>query len=68
MSSQPPSTPLPYPGGGPSRVSRRGPHMLRPARPWTSAVHALLRHLERAGFAGSPRVVGDGYDGRATRY
>jgi hypothetical protein len=42
--------------------------MLRPARPWTSAVHALLRHLERAGFAGSPRVVGDGYDGRATRY
>jgi len=25
-------------------------------------VHALLRHLERVGFPGSPRVVGDGYD------
>lgn len=25
-------------------------------------MHALLRHLEQAGFAGSPRVVGDGYD------
>jgi hypothetical protein len=26
--------------------------------PWTPTVHALLRHLERVGFAGSPRVVG----------
>ena len=34
----------------------------RPAGPWTPAVHALLRHLESAGFAGSPRVAGDGYD------
>ena len=59
-----PATPLNYPGGGPSRVSRRGPHVLRPARPWTPTVHALLRHLERAGFAGSPRVVGEGYDGQ----
>jgi hypothetical protein len=25
-------------------------------------VHTLLRHLEQAGFSGSPRVVGDGYD------
>jgi Ser/Thr protein kinase RdoA (MazF antagonist) len=45
-------------------VSRRGPYVLRPARPWTPAVHALLRHLEQADFAGSPRVVGDGYDGQ----
>ncbi|MEU4689846.1 phosphotransferase [Actinoplanes sp. NPDC023714] len=29
--------------------------------PWTPAVFALLRHLEQAGFAGAPRVVGDGY-------
>jgi hypothetical protein len=29
----------------------------RPAGPWTPAVHALLDHLERAGFAGSPRAV-----------
>jgi hypothetical protein len=31
------------------------------AGPWTPAVFALLRHLERVGFAGAPRVVGDGY-------
>ena len=29
--------------------------------PWSPSVFALLRHLERAGFAGAPRVVGDGY-------
>jgi phosphotransferase family enzyme len=29
--------------------------------PWTPAVFALLRHLEDAGFAGAPRIVGDGY-------
>ncbi|GIH73865.1 hypothetical protein Plo01_02940 [Planobispora longispora] len=32
--------------------------MLRPAGPWTPAAHALLHHLERVGFTGSPRVVG----------
>jgi hypothetical protein len=31
------------------------------AGPWTPSVFALLRHLERDGFAGAPRVVGDGY-------
>ena len=35
----------------------------RPAGPWTPVVHALLGHLERAGFAGSPRAVSaDGED------
>ena len=35
----------------------------RPAGPWTPAVHALLDHLERAGFAGSPHAVStDGAD------
>jgi hypothetical protein len=35
----------------------------RPAGPWTRAVHALLDHLERAGFSGSPRAVSaDGED------
>jgi hypothetical protein len=48
--------------GHPSRILRHGGTVVRPAGPWTSAVHALLRHLERAGFAGSPRVAGDGYD------
>jgi Ser/Thr protein kinase RdoA (MazF antagonist) len=35
----------------------------RPAGPWTPAVHALLDHLERAGFTGSPHAVSaDGED------
>ena len=29
----------------------------RPAGPWTPTVHALLDHLERAGFTGSPHAV-----------
>jgi len=36
----------------------------RSVGPWTSAVHALLRHLESAGFAGAPRVVGRDDRGR----
>jgi hypothetical protein len=44
-------------------VLRHGDTVLRPAGPWTPAVHALLIHLENAGFTGSPRVIGDGYDG-----
>ncbi|MGA2520738.1 MAG: phosphotransferase [Acidimicrobiales bacterium] len=31
------------------------------AGPWTPAVHALLRHLDAAGFDGAPRVLG--FDG-----
>jgi hypothetical protein len=44
------------------QVHRAGDLTLRPSAPWTSAVHALLRHLEMVGFAGSPRVVGTGID------
>jgi hypothetical protein len=44
------------------RVRHSGDLTLRPASPWTSAVHALLKHLEAVGFAGSPRVVGAGVD------
>ena len=32
--------------------------MRRSTGPWTPAVHALLRHLEEAGFDGAPRVLG----------
>ncbi|WP_219462547.1 phosphotransferase [Nonomuraea rhizosphaerae] len=39
-------------------VVRVGDTVRRPARPSTPAVHALLRHLEAAGFEGAPRVVG----------
>jgi hypothetical protein len=62
VSSSTSITRLPDPDGQPSRVFRRGDTVLRPAGPWTPTVHALLRHLERVGFAGAPRVVGDGYD------
>jgi hypothetical protein len=62
VSSSASTTRLPGPDGQPSRVFRRGGTVLRPAAPWTPAVHALLRHLERASFEGAPRVIGDGYD------
>lgn len=62
MSSHASFEPLPGPEGQPTHVQRHGDTVLRPVRPWTATVHALLRHLESTGFAGSPRVVGDGYD------
>jgi hypothetical protein len=39
-------------------VVRTGSEVHRPVGPWTPAVHALLAHLDRAGFAGAPRVLG----------
>ncbi len=39
-------------------VVRVGRTVRRPVRPHTPAVHALLRHLEVAGFEGAPRVLG----------
>ena len=55
-------------GGGRNVVYRRGNVVIRDARPWTPAVHSLLRHLEEAGFAAAPRVFGSGLDadGRET--
>ena len=41
-----------------SGVVRRGDRLLRPMGPWSLAVHEFLRHLEAAGFDGSPRVLG----------
>jgi hypothetical protein len=39
-------------------VVRIGNAVHRPVRPWTTTVHAVLRHLERAGFPEAPRVLG----------
>jgi len=39
-------------------VVRIGNAVHRPVRPSTSTVHAVLRHLEQAGFTGAPRVSG----------
>lgn len=51
-----------------SAVYRRGNVVMRETGPWAPTVHSFLRHLERVGFAGSPRVVGTGFmaDGRET--
>lgn len=43
------------------RRSAAGVH--RRVGPWTPAVHGVLRHLERVGFAYAPRVVGFDDDG-----
>jgi hypothetical protein len=50
---------VPLPGGRmTSGIVRRGERLLRPMGPWSPAVHEYLRHLEAAGFEGSPRVLG----------
>ncbi len=41
-----------------SGMVRRDDRLLRPMGPWSPAVHEYLHHLEAAGFAGSPRVLG----------
>jgi hypothetical protein len=41
-----------------SGIVRRGDRLLRPMGPWSPAVHEFLRHLEAAGFGGSPRFLG----------
>jgi hypothetical protein len=45
-------------------VYRVGDTVRRATGAWTPAVHALLRHLERAGFQGAPRVLGIDDGGR----
>src|SRR4051794_12993536 len=39
-------------------VVRIGKAVHRPVLRWTTTVHAVLRHLEQAGLAGAPRVLG----------
>lgn len=54
----------PLAGGFVNEVVRVGDTVRRTAGSWTPAVHALLRHLERVGFAESPRVLGIDERGR----
>lgn len=51
-------------GGNTSEVVRIGATVRRPSGHWTPAVHDLLRYLEAAGFAESPRVLGSDGQGR----
>lgn len=48
------------PGGTANRglVRRIGDTVHRPLGPYSVPVHQLLRHLEKSGFTGSPRVLG----------
>ena len=39
--------------------------VFRPSGQWSSAVHALLLHLENVGFSAAPRFLGTDPDGRA---
>ena len=48
-------------------VHRRGNVVIRDAGPWTPAVHALLRHLEDAGFAAAPRLSARAWTRTAAR-
>ncbi|MFB4295891.1 phosphotransferase [Actinomadura sp. NTSP31] len=52
------------PGGRHVGGVRIGDTVHRPANRWTSTVHAVLRHLEAAGFEGAPRVLGFDERGR----
>lgn len=54
----------PLPGGTMATVHRRGDVVRRSTGGWTPAVHALLRHLEAAGFDRAPRVLGTDGGGR----
>jgi hypothetical protein len=45
-------------GGNISEVVRIGATVRRALRPWSPAVHGLLRHLEARGFDGVPRFLG----------
>jgi hypothetical protein len=59
VSAEPQTAEIPLLGGDVTEgVVRVGRTVRRPVRPHTPAVHALLRHLEAAGFDGAPRVLG----------
>lgn len=51
-------------GGNVTAVVRVGDTVHREPGPWTPAVHALLKHLEHAGFSAAPRVQGFDERGR----
>jgi hypothetical protein len=55
---------IPLEGGNTSPVVRVGNTVRRQVGPWTPSVHALLRHLESAGYEGAPRVLGIDGEGR----
>jgi hypothetical protein len=57
-------TEVTLPGGFTTGAVLIGDVVHKPASPWTSTVHALLRHLQEAGFDGAPRALGFDDQGR----
>ncbi len=51
-------------GGRTTGATRVGESVRKPVQPSTPAVHAVLRHLEAAGFDGAPRSFGTDDEGR----
>ncbi len=54
----------PLEGGGLTATVRMGSTIRRRTGPWTPSVHALLLHLDAAGFDGAPRILGVDEEGR----
>jgi hypothetical protein len=52
------------PGGTLTTATRCGDTVRRPTGFWSPSVHALLRHLDEAGFSGAPRFLGIDAQGR----
>ncbi len=52
------------PGGTVTPAVRIGATVRRVTGPWSTCVHALLRHLADAGFGGAPRFLGIDRHGR----
>jgi hypothetical protein len=52
------------PGGHTTGATLIGGVVHKRAQPWTPSVHAVLRHLENAGFDGAPRALGFDDQGR----
>jgi hypothetical protein len=52
------------PGGNTTGATLIGDVVHKRAQPWTASVHAVLRHLENAGFDGAPRALGFDDQGR----
>ena len=53
-------------GGNVNRVVRIGDTVRRTVGPWSSGVHALLRHVRAQGFDGAPAFLGMDEAGRET--
>jgi hypothetical protein len=63
MASSPDPAASPFPDASPTaKARRRDDVVVRESGPWSPTVLALLRHFERRGFGGAPRVHGSGSD------